>query len=482
MRKIIKLFIIFIALSVMTTGCNKYLDTPLPAGTISGENTYVSDNSVSAVVTGNLLYLVNSSLFGDGTGANLPIITGQYVDELLNLSTGSTNNILFYADAIQPGNTAHWSELYNGLFKVNSTLEGIRGTSTILYYKNQWLGESYFIRGVLYFTLTNLYGDVPLALTSDYSINNRLGRSPQSAVYQQIISDFQQAQSLLNSGYTDAYGAATSHRVRPNRYAAMGMLAKAYLYAGKWDSAEAMADSVINNSATYGLASIDQVFKTSSKETIWSMALPSNEEHARQYQVYNGGMPNPIVAPNSPGNTYSVYTALDTAFVNAFESGDNRLSNWVRTVPVSGSSPAITYYFPNKYTSPAPGDENEIAMRLAEVFLIRAEARAHLNDIAGAQADLDMVRSRAGLPNTTASDMPGLLDAILRERRVELFTEGCNRFFDLKRTGTIDSVMTAFAPTKGVSAAWSHYMQLFPIPTNDLIQDPNLTPNPGYQQ
>jgi hypothetical protein len=171
---------------------------------------------------------------------------------------------------------------------------------------------------------------------------------------------------------------------------------------------------------------------------------------------------------------------MDTALVNAFEPGDKRLTNWVRVVPVSGANPAITYYFPNKYTTAAASSENEIILRLAEIYLIRAEARAHQNNISGAQADLNAVRTRAGLPNTTATDATGLLNAIAHERRVELFTENANRFFDLKRTGTIDSVMTAFAPQKG--ATWSHYMQLFPIPTNDLIQDPNLTANPGYQQ
>jgi hypothetical protein len=149
---------------------------------------------------------------------------------------------------------------------------------------------------------------------------------------------------------------------------------------------------------------------------------------------------------------------------------------------MSGSSPALTYYFPNKYAGSAANSVNEIILRIAEIYLIRAEARAHLNNIAGAQADLNAVRTRAGLPNTTATDQAGLLSAIAKERKIELFTECANRFFDLKRTGTIDSVMTAFVPKKTAPATWSHYMQLFPIPTNDLIQDPNLTPNPGYQQ
>jgi len=460
-------------LSGVLAGCNKYLDTPLPAGTISQENAYNTDNSVSAVVTGNFLKLVGS---GISTGG-LSYSTGLYVDELLDLNTGHPNP--YYSNAIQAGDAGQWTDAYANLYYVNSALEGIRGTSAQLYYKNQWLGETYFLRGVLYFHLTNLYGDVPLALTSDYTINNKLSRTPQSQVYNQVVSDLQQAKDLLNSGYTDGYGAATSHRVRPNRYAAMAMLAKTYLYMQKWDSAAAMADSVIGN-ASYSLEAPAQVFGTSSKETIWSLAMPSNVSEAEQYNYYIHGMPSPIVSPNTTA-TYSVYASLNTAVVNAFEAGDLRLSNWVREVPVTGVTPAVTYYFPAKYTAPAASDENEIMLRLAEVYLIRAEARVQLSDITGAQSDLNMVRNRAGLGNTTATDATGLLDAILRERRVELFTEGASRFFDLKRTGTIDAVMTAFAPTKIRVATWSHFMQLFPIPLNDLIQDPNITPNPGYQ-
>ena len=339
-------------------------------------------------------------------------------------------------------------------------------------------GGELFYPGAAVFYLTNLYGDVPLALTSDYQTNNTLSRAPQSQVYQQIIADLRQAQGLLNGVYTDGYGAASTHRVRPNRAAASALLAKTYLYTQKWDSAEAQADSVIGNSS-YSLVPTSQVFGTGSSETIWALALPSSTSQGYQYGFYNNGMPSPIKSPNTPP-TYNVLVCMDTALVNAFEPGDNRFTNWVRVVPVSGVSPAVTYYFPNKYTAQAASNENEIMLRLAEVYLIRAEARAHQNNISGAQADLDAVRTRAGLPNTTATDAAGLLSAIIRERRVELFTESANRFFDLKRTGTIDQVMTASAPQKGGS--WSHYMQLFPIPTNDIIQDPNLTANPGYQQ
>lgn len=479
MRTTIQLFAIATFFLSALTGCKKYLDEPLPSDNLSESNVYVSDNSISSVVTGNFLSLIQGgSMFGGSGSANLPYVTGLYMDELQSIATSNTNNVAFYNDAIQYGNTGHWTNLYKQVFGVNSALEGILGTGASLYFKNQWLGESYFDRALLYFYLTNLYGPVPLALTSDYATNNVLSRAPQSQVYQQIIADLRQAQSLLNSGYTDGYGASTTHRVRPNRYAADALLAKAYLYTQKWDSAEMAADSVIS-APYYSLVPPARVFNANDSETVWGLA-PTAGSAAFEYGFYNNGMPATITSMTAPAQNYTVLVAMDTALVNTFESGDARYTTWVRPATVSGTTPTFTYYFPNKYSSSAQGSVNEIILRMGEVYLIRAEARAQQNNISGAQSDLNAVRKRAGLPNTTAIDQAGLLSAIAHERRVELFTEGANRFFDLKRTGTIDAVMTAFAPTKG--ATWSDYMQLFPIPTSDLIQDPNITANPGYQQ
>lgn len=470
---------LFIILGLSLTGCKKYLDTPLPAGTISEDNAFVNDNSVSSVVTGNFLKLENSGMFGGSSSGNLGYITGLYMDELQNLTTGNATNIAFYGDNIQYSNTTHWTDIYSKLYSVNLCLEGIQGTGASLYFKNQWLGETYFTRALLYFYLTNLYGNVPLALTSNYATNNVLSRAPQTQVYQQIVSDLLQAQTMLNPGYTDGYGANTSHRDRPNRYAAAALLAKTYLYTQQWDSAEAEADTVIANTSLYSLVSLGNVFNANSAETIWGLASPATSA-SYEYQFYINGMPSTIPVGSTP-LTYNVLVQMDTALVNTFETGDNRFTTWVRAVPVA-AAPGTTDYFPNKYSSSSVGASLEMILRLAEVYLIRAEARARQNNVSGAQSDLNAVRTRAGLPNTTAADQNSLLSAIAHERRVELFTECANRFFDLKRTGTIDSVMTAFAPTKGVSAAWSDFMQLFPIPSSDLIQDPNLTANPGYQQ
>src|SRR5438552_17436425 len=111
-------------------------------------------------------------------------------------------------------------------------------------------------------------------------------------------------------------------------------------------------------------------------------------------------------------------------------------------------------------------------LRLAEQYLIRAEARTQENNISSAQTDLNVIRSRAGLGPVTASDKASLLAAILHERQVELFTEWGHRWFDIKRTGTVDATMTVVTSQKG--GTWNTNQQWYPIPQSELQNDVNL--------
>jgi len=164
---------------------------------------------------------------------------------------------------------------------------------------------------------------------------------------------------------------------------------------------------------------------------------------------------------------------LNPQLVNAFESGDKRKSSWTASLVYNGT----TYYYPYKYKSIVQGANTEYytLLRLAEQYLIRAEARARQNNISGSQADLSVVRNRAGLPNTTAGDEASLLLAIERERRVELNCEWGHRWLDLKRTNRVDAVIGAIKP-----ATWKPTAALYPIPVGQISLNPNLTQNAGY--
>jgi starch-binding outer membrane protein, SusD/RagB family len=119
-----------------------------------------------------------------------------------------------------------------------------------------------------------------------------------------------------------------------------------------------------------------------------------------------------------------------------------------------------------------------MVLRLAEQYLIRAEARIHLKKFTGpgsAEADLNIIRNRAGLPNTTSATDTELLRALEQERRIELFTEWGHRFFDLRRLGRLDAVMATVKPNL------NSYNGLLPIPQTEILNNINLRPqNSGY--
>jgi starch-binding outer membrane protein, SusD/RagB family len=466
---------------ITLTGCKKYLDVPLPINAIAGSAAYANDNSAAASLNSVYGGLYNQGDF-DGTGG-VGFLTGVYGDEFRNFSINVSFQAL-YSDVVSSttgGVTGIWTNLYKQLYSVNLGIESLQSGSG-LSYKDQWLGEAYFLRGLLYFYLTNLYGDVPLVLSSDYLKNNVLPRSHQADVYKQIISDLKQAQGLLDGQYHDASGAVTLDRGRPDRMAATALLARVYLYTRDWPNAESQADSLIANS-TYQLPTPDKTFLIGSPEIIWG--LEPTQSSVYPYEVRDAPTYH-LPAGTTPLST-GVPVTLSDSLRLAFEAGDNRYTNWVGvdSVPASGATPATVYYYAFKYKaigtfSSAP--ESIVLLRLGEQYLIRAEARAQQNKLTGGDGaipDLNVIRTRAGLSPTAAASQTDVLNAIQKERRIELFAENGNRFFDLRRTGALDPLMTTLAPLKGGS--WASFKDWWPIPLSDIQNNLSLTQTPGYQ-
>ncbi len=218
---------------------------------------------------------------------------------------------------------------------------------------------------------------------------------------------------------------ASSTNTRPNEMAAAALLARVYLYQKDWVNAETQASMVIN-SGSYNLESnLNNVFLATSGETIFQLARPANNTAEGLAFIPSSSSAKPAFA-------------IRSSLLNAFTSGDNRKTSWLNGDTINGT----IYYYPYKYKQRVnnPVTEYNVVLRLAEVYLIRAEARAEQNNISGGQADIT-IRNRAGLANTTASTSAALLNAIASERQLELFAEWGHRWFDLKRTGTIDTVI-----------------------------------------
>jgi hypothetical protein len=325
----------------------------------------------------------------------------------------------------------------------------------------------------MYFYLVNYYGDVPLVLTTDFQINAHIARTPKSAVYDQMIKDLTDAEAGLTDNYLGPdLATVTNERVRPNKAAAEALLARVYLYLGNWQKAEDLATQVINNSNYSLLADLDAVFLKNSPEAIWQI-----QPETSTFDYSPNTLDGIFIIPYSDEIPA---VSVSDQLLGAFEAGDLRREHWITTV----FSGADSFNIPFKYKAgPEEPDQLEYTMvlRLAEQYLIRAEARAHLGKVTGAgsaEEDVNAIRTRAGLAPTTATTQPQMLDAIAQERRVELFAEWGHRWLDLKRNNTIDQVMSVVTPTKG--GVWESYKALFPIPTNDLLLNRKLNQNPGY--
>jgi starch-binding outer membrane protein, SusD/RagB family len=444
---------------MLLSSCKKFVEIPPPANQIVSPLPFTNDATATGAVIG--IYSEMMRALNQYSSNYTTLYAGMSADELYFYSPSPRDE--FVKNQITQAShnsltTFFWQPAYKYIYTANLCIEQLNISSSLSpQVKDMLLGECKFIRAFCYFHLVNLFGDVPLTTTSDYRINATLPRSSKAEIFDQIISDLKDAQNLLSVSYP------TTDHVRPNKWAATALLARAYLYKQDWIDAETQATAVIA-SGTYNLeGNLNNVFLKTSTESIWQLR-PVNPI----YNTYEGNAILPAATTSTP--TYLITNSL----LNAFEAGDQRKVAWVN----SRAYASQTLYYPYKYKvygNSAPLTEYYMVLRLAEQYLIRAESRAQQNKIPEAQSDLNIVRSRAGLVNTIANDKAALLSAVEQERRIELFAEWGHRWYDLKRTGRADAVLGALKPT-----TWQPTDLLWPIPQNQINLNSSLTQNPGY--
>jgi len=442
-----------------TVSCNDFVEVPLPNSQLTGTTVFESSLTANAAMAQVYVQLRDTGIFtGLGTGASLNM--GLYADEFQDYSTSPITQAMFNNSLSDDNVTvlSQWQISYSQIYKVNTIIAGLTNSTTLSQtVRNQLRGESLFVRALVHFYLLQIYGDIPYVTTTDYNINSHVSRQPASLVYDAIVADLLEAISLLPEAYVSA------DRARPNKFAARAFLARVYLYMGLNAEAANEASAVLNSTMYAWETDLNKVFLRNSTTTLWQFASSTATRNSNEGSIF-------IFVTGPP-----TLCGLRPDFIASFETGDQRKVNWTKAV-VSGGN---TWYHPFKYklrtASASSSQEYSVILRLAEQYLIRAEARAKQGDIINAKSDLNKIRTTAGLPVTTAVTVADLLTEIQKQRRFELFTEFGHRFFDLKRSGTINSVLTASKP------GWNPTDALWPIPQLELNVNPNLLPqNPGY--
>lgn len=385
------------------------------------------------------------------------------------------NRVVDYAQHVQSVSDAQASSLWTGMYYSNNALNNIINsdievTATSQDEKDHIMGEAYALRGMIYFDLVRLFANhytytsdashlgVPIILDFDYTIEPT--RNTVAEVYDQIISDMTTALTLIDDTSRSGDSSTLS------AIAVKALLARVYLYMEDWENAEAMATEVIETGGFSLIENADYLTLWSQDNTSESIFEISQTESDNQ-----GG--------NNLGAMYVVDGYGDylpsNDVISLYDPNDARLQVFIEDELLAGD---YAPYRMNKYPD-VLGYDNIKMMRLAEIYLIRAEARAQIGtNISGAQEDLDMVRQRAlpSAPDVTATG-EALIEEILLERRLELCFEG-QRLWDLMRykKDIVRNQCTA-------SICYIPYgddTNILPIPQNETDVNPNIEQNPGY--
>lgn len=446
--------------------CEDYVEVQAPDHKIVSDVVFSSDETALSAMKGIYNQLFRAP-FSGGWEYSVTALAGLSADELHYLRTTNLTYVEFEKNEISPSNSSNlsvWSSSYNMIYMANSVLEGIMVSDQLTEEIQLRLeGEAKFVRAFTYFYLTNLYGEIPLLLTTDYR-NNAIGsQNSVDEVYQQIISDLEDSIDFLGPGYFDG------DRTNVNRFVAMALLARVYLYRQDWEQAEKLSSQVIEQNQTYEiLEDLDQVFLMNSREAIWQLSPIGRGNILTNTNEGSIFIIDPIFS-------FFANFKLSDGFVDSFQARDKRLSHWV------GFHEGIDAHYAYKYkdrNSTNNITEYSMVLRFAEQYLIRAEARTMQGDLPGAIEDLDKILGRANLglmeDLNPSINKEALLDVIMEERKKEFFTEWGHRWFDLKRTGSAAEILGRDNPM------WQNTDVLYPIPDEERMKNTNLKQNPGY--
>ncbi|WP_158797550.1 RagB/SusD family nutrient uptake outer membrane protein [Pedobacter sp. L105] len=456
MKKIYSFTLFSIAVvGLLLSSCKKPLDVT-PKDTIEQAQALNTSKDVQAALVGAYSDLGNANFYGGGpflmsdflANTNAIVWTGTFegLTQLINKAIINSNG--FVEDV--------WLNGYKTINDVNNVISAVDKVDAAD--QARVGGEAKFIRGSVYFDLVRVFGKayndgspatnlgVPIVLTPTTAITTAsyVSRSTVAAVYQQVIKDLTDAEASLPE----------SNGFFATKYTAAAMLARVYLQMGDYNNALNAANRVIA-SGDYQLAStFAKAFPT--VQTLGDPAQPGSNtvEDIFAMQVTNlTGVNNfnTYYASSSYGGRGDA--SIDPDWIDAtYETGDARKDFFY------DDGDLFTSKFADQYG-------NVAIIRLAEMYLIRAEANVRLSTAVGATPleDLAVIRGRAGLTTTSAT-----LADILLERTREFAFEGFS-LNDAKRTQTnIGSV------------AWNSTALIFPIPQRELDANKNLVQNTGY--
>ncbi|ABG57841.1 RagB/SusD domain-containing protein [Cytophaga hutchinsonii ATCC 33406] len=457
---IMKRIVFLVSIIIITAtvfSCKKMLD-PKPVNAVSDENPIFDLTSSQTALRGVYRALGNTGYYGESW-----VTLGFFPSgDIKNLTTGGASNLVtvnYRSDDVNFSTT--WNAIYMTINRANNVIAKVPAVTDPLLttaLKNQYVGEAKFIRALCYFDLARGWGGVQLVLEPTGSLTNIPARSRSSLedTYTQILKDLADAESLLNP-------TAALNKIRVTKETVWALRARVHLYKQEWALADEYATKLIAPGKYILVKPFNAWFAngiTASDESIFELEFsPQNPSTIRAQMQH-------------PTNNGTYRYAPTDAFVEILRTP--AIAGGRRALIDSATQKGITQWFGNLYYRSTATDPAYI-LRIAEMYLIRAEARAHTGDLSGSLDDLNEIRKRADVPLSASATEEDLLLDIENERRLEFFLEP-HRWFDLVRTGRAKVVLEGLSSATKVDS-WEN---VFPIPNLQIQLDKNLIQNPGY--
>ena len=468
-----KLVLTLISLSALLgTSCEKETLDQKPQASLDASTAIKDASSVTAATLG----IYSGFQSGNYWGLRYFAFSDMYADNINHVGTFPSFSAIWNV-AILPDNTevsAMWNSMYSTINRANTVIAAVPGIADQSVVKDNVLAEARILRANVYFDLIRYWGGsktgfnqaggvgVPLILTPTLveADAKPKARATEAVVMGQVITDLDFAIGVSTFGNTNVAG-------RVGKDYAKALRARVALYMGDYATAQNYATELIGSSRYTLTAGADY-------KNIWALKNTKESLWEIQYEPTNSNSIAFFYYTTTTGGRNEIATS--SGLNTAHEAGDLR-----QAINATTTGGAATNLKTLKFTRVATGDDNVVMFRLSELYLIRAEARAQLGtDLVGALADVNVVRTRAGLAaNTTATTTATLMTAILKERRIEFAHEG-HRFFDLKRTNLLAT--TIGATYFGISGTSDNtFRALWPIPQRETLTSGGIiAQNTGY--
>lgn len=502
MENLIYKILAIVVILMFATSCDNFLAEE-PRDIVSPHNFFTSDQEAKAAVNGLYREYQRFRLYGHPRGLHHYY---EYGAETVgpNRQWGGVEAIANYTldEGNYGGARSTWQNLYSVIQNSNLIISRISDNESMSEgARNQNLGETLFLRSLAYYHLTNLWGNVPYYRESlPLTEVQELGREDKTKIRQEIVQDLQQASELLPSTYPD------SEQGRATKWAAKTLVVKTNLWLENWEAARDAAVDIINNSPHRLLDDYADVFDPSNEyneEVIYQIVYAKDLQSHRFTDVFTprirdepqndserDALKDALAERNEGFTGFGLGVALPD-LVNSFPADDLR-----REVTIVDNYLGFDLNFPylsklwnlDQINSPRGNHgDNRIVFRLADVYLMAAEAENELNGPANAYQYINKVRERAYDPvqPLSALTQQQFREALREERKLELAGEGYRRM-DLIRWGIlVEKVKNAeyrvFDPVSNIQPR--HV--LLPIPVEELQLNPQLLEseptNNGYR-